>query len=65
MAKQIISEEFKRMQVLAGLINESQLNEFEKLGIVHPNNFKSEQQESIDIESTVNEALDKFRKNGK
>ena len=27
MKKQIISEEFKRMQVLAGLITESQLNE--------------------------------------
>ena len=29
MKKQIISEEFKRMQVLAGLITESQLNEIE------------------------------------
>ena len=27
MSKQILSKEFKRMQVLAGLINESQLNE--------------------------------------
>jgi len=29
MSKQILSEEFKRMQKLAGLINESQLNEDE------------------------------------
>jgi hypothetical protein len=31
MSKQILSEEFKRMQLLAGLINENQLNEAEDL----------------------------------
>jgi len=40
MKKQIISEEFKRMQVLAGLITESQLNENEEtIEVTHPDDL--------------------------
>ena len=35
MAKQIISEEFKKMQKLAGVINEDSIEDLKKIGRAH------------------------------
>lgn len=58
MAKHIISEEFKRMQVLAGLITESQLNKDEQQNIADfLNQHKDEVFEKI-VQPTLNNYIE-------
>ena len=60
MSKQIISEEFKRIRVLASLINENQLNENMRLFDLKDENNESTELYKINNFTTVEDVINKL-----